>query len=155
MTNKKKPVLLVNASHNFPLRNRCKYCSSNKLAYFQDYSNAYWYPNTRYARDRTSKEMTMSWVESTNFDLQSGHLFRDDLRKGTHSVAFKRYNPKLARNWGIDRYHTLHMVVVVICNNCKREAWIYRNSSIARLPENAHRKARINCPKPIMPLKWW
>jgi hypothetical protein len=154
----KKPVLSVNLSHPFPLKNRCKHCGSNKLSYFHDYSNPYWYPDTRYARNRCTPEMIKGWAYGTHSDKELSPLFQSmSIRAdATHSIGFKRYNPKLAKSWadGNGRGYISQMLVVVVCDSCDLQTWAYINGYNRKMPENFHRKARINCPQKIPPLDW-
>ncbi len=161
MNKQKKPVLTINASHPFPLRNRCRHCGSNKLSYYHDYTNPYWYPDPRYARERCTPEMLKGWLYGTHSDKELQALYKKlDMRfDPTHSVAFKRFNPKLYRGWGgVDsqkRHYVSQMVVVVVCDNCQMQSWGLINRSVRTLPENINRKARIDCPQKAYPLEWW
>lgn len=152
----KYPPLHINASHPFPLRNRCANCGSRKLCYSYDYTNPYWYPNTRYARDRGLASFE-GWLQGCQSDYQMEAFARLEMRiDPVHSVAFKRYNPKLSRSWsgGEGRHYISQMVVVVSCEACDMQTWWYMNLHNLRMPENKHRKARINCPEMIYPMKY-
>lgn len=161
MSKPRKTPLHVNASHPFPLKGRCNSCGSDKLTYYQDYTNPYWYPDPKYARNRGLASFE-GWVNNIQTDYQFQTYFK---RNGehwypVHSVAFKRYNPKTSRGWGNGtpkRPRPSDMVVIVICQDCEQQTWAYMNSSVRKMPENANRKARINCPKTIYPYlsQWW
>jgi hypothetical protein len=158
MSKQKKTTLFINASHPFPLKNRCAHCGSNKLVYYQDYTNPYWYPNTRYARDRGLNSVE-GWLRWTGTDYTNCLLERAGERFApTHSVAYKRYSPKFNKSWaGVftqRRHHISNMVVVVVCEACDLHTWVYMNSTVRKMPENSNRKARINCPQKIAPLQW-
>lgn len=156
--NQKKPILSVNASHSFPLRNRCKHCGSNKLSYFHDYSNPYWYPEHKYARNRCSPDMVKGWLYGMHSDKELVTLFKNmNIRVDPqHSIGFKRYVPKFSKGWADNkgRGYNSSMVVMVVCDNCDLQTWAYINGYTRKLPENFNRKARINNPQKIPPLDW-
>jgi hypothetical protein len=147
----------MSASHPFSLKSRCKYCGSNKLEFYRDYSNPYWYPDTKFARNRVTAVVVKNWLRNLNEDYALRTLYqRLNMRyENTNSVAFKRYNPKLSRiHPGKNGFrYVSDMVVMVVCGNCHQQTWAYRNSDVAKLPENANRKARINCPQRAVPRK--
>lgn len=158
MKRRPKTALFITASHPFPLRNRCANCGSDKLCYFQDYTNPYQYPNVKYSRER-SLASTEGWIRWTPTDVYNVLHKRAGTRiDPSHSVRFKGYAPKFSRSWsGVQdqkRYHVSNMVVVVACQECDLHTWVYMNSNIRKMPENFNRKARINCPQKIMPLQW-
>lgn len=158
MKRRPKTPLFINASHPFPLRNRCAHCGSDKIVYYQDYTNPYQYPNTRYARDR-GLASTEGWIRWTPTDVYNCLHERAGNRMGpSHSIRFSGYSPKFARSWsGVQkqgRHHVSNMVVVVVCEACDLHTWVYMNSNVRKMPENFHRKARINCPQKILPLQW-
>lgn len=154
----KKPVpLFINASHPFPLKARCKHCGSSRLEYYQDYTNPYWYPDPKYARNRGLRS-TEGWMKNCQSDYYIFYFTRAGIRMDpVHSVAFKRYAPKFSRSWAgaqSNRPHVSNMAVVVVCKNCDLQAWVYMNSNVRRMPENVNRKARINCPQRILPFQY-
>jgi hypothetical protein len=153
-----KAALFINASHPFPLKNRCPKCGSDKMVYYYDHTNPYWYPNTRCARDR-GLASTEGWLRWCGSDMYISLHERSGTRLDpSHSVAFKRYAPKFSRSWATvrdrNRPHVSNMVTVVVCKQCDLHTWIYMNAGVRRMPENFHRKARINCPQKILPLQW-
>lgn len=153
----KKPLLSINASHSFPLRNRCKHCGSNKLSYFHDYSNPYWYPDLRYARNRCSPDMVKGWLYGSHSDKELAPYKNLGIRfDPQHSIGFKRYSPKFSKGYADNkgRGYNSQMVVVIVCDNCDMQTWAYINGYTRKLPENLNRKARINNPQKVGPLDW-
>lgn len=157
MSKPRPTPLFINASHPFPLKARCKHCGSDKLVYYQDYTNPYWYPDPKYARSRGLRS-TEGWIQYCPSDYLISFFRRQGIRlEPTHSVAFKRYSPKFSKSWAGVRPHRPHisnMAVVVVCKNCDQQTWVYMNSNVRRMPENTNRKARINCPDRILPFQF-
>ena len=161
MSKPRKAPLQVNVSHPFPLKSRCRYCGSKNLSYWQDYTNPYWYPDPKYARNRGLGSFE-GWMQATQYDYQFQTIYK---RNGehwypVHSVGFKRYAPRFSRSWaggGKQRPRVSDMVVIVVCQDCEQQTWAYMNSTIRKMPENLNRKARINCPETIYPFlsKYW
>lgn len=154
----KKPIpLFINASHPFPLKGRCKHCGSSELVYYQDYTNPYWYPNPRYARDRGLASFE-GWMKYTQTDYLISYFKRQGIRLDpSHSVAFKRYSPKFYKSWANGHDHrprVSNMAVVVVCKGCDLQTWVYMNSNVRKMPENTNRKARINCPQRVLPFQF-
>lgn len=157
MSQNKKPILVINASHPFPLKNRCKHCGSKNLVFYQDYSNPYWYPDIKYAKNRNTPDMVRGWMHGTHIDKELAPFKRAGIRLDPqHSIAFKRYNPKLSKSWsgGQGRHYISQMVVMIVCDDCDMQTWAYMNSYYRKMPENFNRKARINCPQKINPMEW-
>ena len=74
-----------------------------------------------------------------------------------HSLGFKRYSPKFSKGYADSkgqRGYNSQMLVVIVCDACDLQTWAYMNGYTRKMPENFHRKARINCPQKIVPLDW-
>lgn len=138
----KKDFIKVNLSSTFPLKSRCKYCSSDPKHYylartisaFQDheviiYINMWIASNhKRMCKDYYLAEMPRNYNVISNFG---------------HSVDYKGYSPRYHRN---SKYHNLHanlnMIDYVTCR-CGKTRWAF-NDTVARYKrETIQRKSRV------------
>lgn len=97
---KPRTNLLFNASHPFPMKNRCRHCGKMELEFYRDYMNTPWLHNIRNKRDyRHYYHDVMAWVSGTNGDYVRHVLgdFFDTSHYYEHSTGFKGYNPKRHR----------------------------------------------------------
>jgi hypothetical protein len=152
--------LLLNASHPFPMKNRCRHCGKMELEFYRDYTNAPSFHNIRNARDRHESNRVMDWASDINSDYVR-HVLSDfdTAHYYGHSVGFKSYNPKRYRTISDSngRYPIESGYWIVICANCHKEVWAVATDNKKFLPENFNRKAlRLKLPIQARPsTKWW
>jgi predicted nucleic acid-binding Zn-ribbon protein len=147
---KYKHRLFINASHTFPIRNRCTNCGKAQFEFYRDHSNAGWQANLKWKRNHYNCVSIIDWVQDTNYDYiraASPNLYR---KYGyyAHSLGFKTFDPRLFRtfsNWN-GRYPMGSDILVIVCSNCGDNRWAYMSSGKAALPENVSRKARHYLP---------
>jgi predicted nucleic acid-binding Zn-ribbon protein len=156
----KKPRQTFNASHTFPIRNRCNNCGQAQFEFYRDATNANWPASLKWKRNRYHAINVIGWVLDTNQDYirQVDPIFRNR-RYYAHSIGFKEFDPRLFRTFSTwdGRYPMGSDVIMAVCGNCGVQRWGYMTDRKHALPENANRKARIRLPvnATVIKSKFW
>jgi hypothetical protein len=141
----KKKYVKISLSDTFPLKNRCKYCSSIPAWYyhtrisssFQDHEIAQfinmWLTGShkRMCQDFYLTEMPKSFTNTNNF---------------AHAVDYKGFNPRFHKNSKYHNYDHSGTVVDHLSCSCGKTNWAFNETRAKNKPEIKQRKARITCP---------
>lgn len=149
----KEPVHLINGSETFPVRGRCKYCGKCAFYWCPDWANSWPVRDWRRKANGNNARRFRSWVGGTNQDLFRSLMFREKTGWYAQSCGLNSYRTGMHRSpakWVSPDQ------IMLVCANCGKGKWATLDEDNQDRIDIKHRKARINYPQKIKPLKdYW
>lgn len=144
----KKRYIKVSLSTPFPLKNRCKYCSSTPEYY-------YYTRNSASFQDHEVSQFINMWIVS-NHKRMCQDFYLTEMPKSfnktgffAHLVDYKSFNPRFHKNGKDDKrsYNPDLTTIDHVSCHCGKTSWAFNATASKGKREVSQRKARVAVPK--------